>query len=335
MEIREIKQKLTLSAVLQYYGLKPDKNLRLNCPFHEDKTPSLQVYYKTHTCYCFSSNCKTHGKSLDVIDFVMHKESCTKHEAIEKCNAMIGGNLPQPTGNGQFHRIQFLTGLFTYFKNAIYNSKPAQDYARQRGLDYLQIEVGYNSGQFHHGARRDEKLIADCLQAGILLPFSRKSRTGAEAYQPFAKYCLAFALRNRAGQVTGLYFRSTLNDQESRHFYLKNRSGLYPKYPEPATEKLILTESIIDAASLLQVKAITEEYSILAAYGTNGLNEEMKTAIRELQQLKEVVFAFDNDEAGITAARKYAGQLKEVLPNTIYTTLQLPCKDVNETFVGP
>ncbi|MFN5774517.1 CHC2 zinc finger domain-containing protein [Flavobacterium sp.] len=54
-----MKQRLTLATVLNYYSLNPDKNLRLNCPFHEDKTPSLQVYYKTHTAYCFSSNCKT------------------------------------------------------------------------------------------------------------------------------------------------------------------------------------------------------------------------------------------------------------------------------------
>ena len=57
MEIQDIKLHLTLSQLLQYYGLKPDKNGRLNCPFHEDKTPSLQVYYKTGTVYCFSSNC--------------------------------------------------------------------------------------------------------------------------------------------------------------------------------------------------------------------------------------------------------------------------------------
>ena len=45
-------------------------------------------YYKTHTAYCFSSNCKTHGKSLDVIEIVMHKENITKHKAINKCVAM-------------------------------------------------------------------------------------------------------------------------------------------------------------------------------------------------------------------------------------------------------
>lgn len=41
------------------YGLKTDKHSRLQCPFHEDKTPSLQVYYKTQTAYCSSANCKT------------------------------------------------------------------------------------------------------------------------------------------------------------------------------------------------------------------------------------------------------------------------------------
>ena len=98
MEIAEIKQQLSLSQVLKHYNLKPDKNQRMSCPFHPDKTPSMQVYYKTQTAYCFSSNCKTHGKSLDVIDFVMYMESLDKlgaegkHKAIEKAELMLNGN---------------------------------------------------------------------------------------------------------------------------------------------------------------------------------------------------------------------------------------------------
>ena len=60
------------------------------CPFHEDKTPNVQVYYKTHTAYRFSPNCSTHGKSLDVIDFIKYQEKCNKHEAILKAQEMIG-----------------------------------------------------------------------------------------------------------------------------------------------------------------------------------------------------------------------------------------------------
>ena len=123
MEIQAIKTQLTLATILHHYGLKPDKNSRLQCPFHEDKTPSMQVYYKTHTAYCFSSNCKTHGKSSDVIDFIMNKESTTKHEAINKCVAMLNGTTAKTVRPNQ-SREQFLGNMFQYFKNAVHSSKP-------------------------------------------------------------------------------------------------------------------------------------------------------------------------------------------------------------------
>lgn len=102
MEIAEIKQRLSLSEVIRHYGLKADKQNRLRCPFHEDKTPSMQLYYKTQTAYCFSSNCRTHGKSMDVIDFIMYKENADKHQAIEKAKQLINPNSsplnPLPVG---------------------------------------------------------------------------------------------------------------------------------------------------------------------------------------------------------------------------------------------
>lgn len=140
MTIQEIKQQLTLSTVLQHYGLKPDKHLRLQCPFHDDKTPSLQVYYKRHTCYCFSSNCKTHGKALDVIDFVMPKESCSKHEAIQKCNQLIGVPV-YPNYTTSAPGISILGHMFTYFRNAVHYSRPAQEYIRSWGLDTIVLDA--------------------------------------------------------------------------------------------------------------------------------------------------------------------------------------------------
>ena len=340
MEIAEIKQRLTLATVLSYYSLKPDKNLRLNCPFHEDKTPSLQVYYKTHTAYCFSSNCKTHGKSLDVIDFILHKENCTKAEAIQKAIELLGGANETPVSNPSptpvkpiVGRETILQNMFTYFKNAVHNSKPAQEYIKQRGLEATKIEVGYNTAQFHHGARKEETLINNCVAIGLLSPWGT-SKTGEQAYKPFAKYCICFALKDRGNHITGLYFRSTENNSDQKHFYLKESTGLYPSYPNPDTEKLIIAESIIDTASLLQIEAITKQYSLLSAYGTNRLNDEMKTAISELKQLKEIIFAFDNDEAGNKAVEKYSQELKAMMPGINFSKLELPCKDVNETLIA-
>ena len=78
MEIAEIKSRLTLDQVLRTYSLTPDRNHRLRCPWHDDKTPSLQIYPKTGTWTCFSSNCN--AGSGDQIDFIMRYEKITKHE---------------------------------------------------------------------------------------------------------------------------------------------------------------------------------------------------------------------------------------------------------------
>jgi len=327
MEINEIKQRLTLAEVLKHYGLKPDKSLRLHCPFHEDKTPSLQIYYKTHTAYCFSSNCKTHGKSLDVIDFIMHKENTTKHEAIKQAETLANGGQP----NTSIDKGAFLQQMFTYFKNAVHNSRPTQEYIKSRNLDFAKQEIGYNAGQFHHGTRKDETLINQCLQYGLLIDAGLTAKTGDKAYKVFGKGCIVFALKNKQHQVSGLYFRSTTNSDTAKHYYLKDRQGIYPGYPKAETQKLIITEAVIDAATLLQIPAITENYSIVTAYGTNGLNQEIKTAIQELPQLQEIIFAFDADEAGQAAVIKYTAELHELLPGVIITTLTLPLKDINET----
>ena len=333
MEISEIKSQLSMSTVLHYYGLKTDKHSKLNCPFHQDKTPSMQVYYKTQTAYCFSSNCKTHGKSIDVIDFILHKENCTKHEAINKAIEILGHNEPNKRERYQLDlsREQFLTNMFQYFKNAISNSKPAKEYLQTRNLDNKKIEVGYNGGQFHHGARKDENVINQCLEYGLLIDKNILGRTGEKAYNVFGKWGIVFPLKNKENQVVSLYFRSTLNEKESKHFYLKNRAGIYPNYPKPTTKKLILTESIIDCASLLQIDEVVNNYSVLACYGTNGLNEEIQNAIKELKQLEEIIFCFDNDEAGKEAVNKYGALFMSEYKNLKITALKLPNKDINET----
>jgi len=326
MDITTIKEQLPMRDVLQHYGLYPDKQNRLRCPFHDDSTPSLQVYYKTQTAYCFSSNCATHGKSMDVIDFIMHLEKCSKHEAIEKAKTLIGGD-------NQLQRLTrqaVLTKMFSYFKNAVYNSKPAQEYLQSRCIDYKQTEVGYNAGQFHHGTRKDEALIKSCIEHGLLNDVGNKSRTGDTAYNVFGKWCIVFALKDSSNHVSGLYFRSTLNNQDQRHFYLKDRAGLYPKYPATDTKKLILTESIIDAASLLQIPAIASQYSVLALYGTNGFTQEHQTAIQSLTQLAEIIFWLNADQPGAVAASKHASVCKELLPHLRLSCVRMPAgEDIN------
>ncbi len=335
MEISEIKSRLSLAEVIKHYGYKADKYNRINCPFHDDKHPSMQLYWKTHTAYCFSANCRLQGKCIDVIDFILHKENCSKAEAIVKAKAMITGEATQTGNTATPNKEQFLQKMFTYFKNGLHGSTPAKEYIALRNLDFKKLEMGYNAGQFHHGTRKDESLINQCLQYGLLIDKNSLSRLGEKAYSVFGRMCICFALRNKGNNITGLYFRSTVNQDNAKHFYLKNREGLYPSYPKANTKKLILTEAIIDAASLLQQDEITKEYSVLAAYGTNGLTEEHVIAIKELTALEEIIFFFDGDNAGREAVKKYAAVLKNELPSIIITTIELPeGEDVNSLLVS-
>jgi DNA primase len=326
MEIHDIKNNLTLSQVLENYGLQPKNNM-LNCPFHDDKKASLQVnlekhFYKCHAC----------GAKGDQIQWVQDYEKLTKHEAILKCVSMINLNsINVPVVENkkitQIVQTDFIEKMFSSFRNGLNSSNPAKDYCKHRNLDTTKLEIGFNSGQFHHGERKSEELINNCLAIGLLLDKGLKSATGEKAYNVFGKYGIVFALKNKENQIVSLYFRSTTNEKEAKHFYLKNRQGLYPNYPKIETKKLILTESIIDCASLLQITEIASNYSLLACYGTNGLNEEIQNSILDLKELEEIIFAFDNDDAGNEAVKKHAVQFKQFK----ISTLELPSKDINET----
>jgi DNA primase len=331
MEIQDIKSNLTLSQILSHYGLKPKNNM-LNCPFHEDKTASLQVnlekhFYKCHAC----------GAKGDQIQWVQDYEKITKHEAIVKCEQLAGSQEPvvwetkKAIEISQLQKTTFLEIMFKSFRKGLLNSQPAKDYCKKRNLDHTKLEISFNSGQFHHGERRTEELINNSLAVGLLLDNGLKTRTGEIAYSIFGKYSLVFALKNKENEIVSFYFRSVLDEQKAKHFYLKNRSGLYPNYPNPATKKLILTESIIDCASLLQIDEITNNYSVLACYGTNGLNEEIQKAILELENLEEIIFCFDNDDAGKEAVNKYGAMFLKEYKNLKVTSLNLPNKDINET----
>jgi DNA primase len=343
MDIKEIKQRLSIQTVLAHYGLRAESN-KLCCPFHDDKTPSMQVYPTTNTVYCFSSNCKIHGRSLDVIDFIKEKENITKHEAIKKAQGLTGEIIPTINNTkamDELTRTAVLTKMYSYFKNGLKSSKPAREYIDKRCLRYESLDMGFNSGQYHHGERRDEALIKSCIQVGLLTPYGSNTRTGGQGYRVFGKDGIVFALRNKEDNITGLYFRSIVNNDTQKHYYLKDSRGLYPTYPKEETEKLILTEAIIDAATLLQHTQITDQYSILSAYGTNRLKEQHIEAISTLPNLKEIIFAFDGDESAKKSIYGYTKEngewkkgygeiLQELLPEVKISTINLPeGEDIN------
>jgi DNA primase len=137
--------------------------------------------------------------------------------------------------------------------------------------------MGFNSGQYHHKGKLPEKQMKAWIDAGLLIPYNGSVPNGTGiTYTAFAKDCIIFPLKNKQNQIVSIYGRGIQENKNGsgKHFYLRNRTGLYPGYPKSETTKLVLTEAIIDAATLLQIKEIADNYTILSCYGTNGLTEE-------------------------------------------------------------
>jgi DNA primase/DNA-binding MarR family transcriptional regulator len=213
--------------------------------------------------------------------------------------------------------------VLSYCKRALPLTRKALDYLQSRSIDYTQHEIGYNSGGLHEGSKH-QHLVAGMEKYGLL------KRRPAGGYHVWAKDCVIFPLRNPEHKVVSLYGRSITNDSDQRHFYLRDREGLYPGYPKADTTRLILVESIIDAVSILQQHELTIQYELLALYGTNGLTDEHCRAILSLKQLQEIIFMLNGDDAGRAATAKHCTTLHALLPAVTLTVAAVPeGEDVN------
>lgn len=335
MQLPEIKERLSIDTVLKRYNLKTDKNGMLKCPFHEDKTPSLKVYTETNTYNCFGC-----GANGDAIQFIESFEKLNKHQAILTAKELCGASAETSVKAGHIAdtpvkpkqaepeqellpRIAILTKVAQDSKASFKRTAVARDYLRERGLNPDKMEVGYIGTDFGKGWNK--QLQESGLKLGIL----KESRQNTIV--PKFRNCVLFFTKNDKSQVIDIYGRSIKPNGEGKHFYLNGKHrGIYPGYTEPQTKRLILTEALIDCATLEQQEEITSQYALLSLYGTNGLTPDISENIKSLPELEEVILFFDGDKAGTDAVKKVAEKLRELKPELIITKVETPeGEDVN------
>jgi DNA primase len=330
MEIRDIKAGLSIMTVLHHYGIKPDKHDMLVCPFHEDKSPSLKIYTKTNTFHCFG--CSATGDSIQFIEMF---SKLTKHEAIERAKTLVDPNytiiqkpMEQTEEKDILPRLAVLGKVAMDCKATFKRAEKAREYLKSRKLDPDKMNVGYIGTDLGKGWNR--QLQESALQLGIL------KQIKLESFAPKFKNCVLFFTKNEKGQIIDLYGRSVIDGTENKHFYLNgHHQGIYPKYPEPGTKKLILTEAIIDCETLLQQTELTQHYSMISLFGTNGFTTEIQEAIKSLSELEEIILFFDGDNAGETALIRVSEKLQEIRPGLKVTFVDTPKdEDVNSLLQG-
>ena len=321
MEIQDVKNQLSITVVLNHYKLSVDRNNCACCPWHDDETPSLQIYPKTNTWTCFSCNCS--AGSGDVIDFIMKYDKVTKHEALLKAKEMIAPESNRKKGEV----LSWQAVLMKFYQSAVHSfvrNKAAKAYVESRGLKGEGI--GYAGYMIGKSWNKEMKLQAEKLGLMSL------------------KNCLIFPLKNEKGQVVSFYGRSISGDDYAKHFYLTGGfRGLYPGYVKKETKRIVLTESTIDASTLRQYctsfrsaqcgallsassMTIKEQtnYEVLALNGTNGWTKEHEQSIKKAKALEEIILFFDGDEAGKAAVTKYTNLLKELVPQVEVSYVETP-----------
>ena len=85
----EIKARYTIYEILSKYGLYPQRNNMIACPFHNEKNASMKIY-DNNTFHCFGC-----GASGDVIKFVEKFESLDFYDACKKLAEYAGIELPE------------------------------------------------------------------------------------------------------------------------------------------------------------------------------------------------------------------------------------------------
>ena len=180
-----------------------------------------------------------------------------------------------------------LNQLFQSFETGIRSAKSTKprEYLKSIGLDYNELRIGFNSGQFHHSASEEEKSHYEEL--GMLKKSTAAVRSeNMIAYTVFGKKGIVFPLVNKAKDVV-IYFVVRYELDTPVEEYL-NTEGIYPHYPVTNTKRLFIAPTLMDAASILQSKALDQREAVLALHNGELLPQHTE-AIESLTELEEII----------------------------------------------
>ena len=108
-----------------------------------------------------------------------------------------------------------------------------------------------------------------------------------------------------------------------------SKAGLFGQQLWSPGDRLVITEGEIDCLSYAQVTGLTWQV-VSVPNGASGALKTIRKQIHWIEQFKEIVFLFDQDEPGIKAARECAA----ILRPGIAKIAKLPLKDPNEMIMA-
>lgn len=292
---------------------KSGKNYSACCPFHEEKTPSFTVSPDKQFYYCFGC-----GATGNAIGFVMEYERQGFIDAVETLAKTAGLEVPrEERSHHQLEQESKSKALYDILEKASswFRAQLKEHPHKHRAVKYLQDrglsgQIARDFGLGYAPPGWDNLLLRlgqtegdrnNLIESGLAIHKEEESRL----YDRFRERIM-FPIRDTRGRVIGFGGRvltnekpKYLNSPETPVFH-KGRElyGLYEaRQSNSSLENLIVVEGYMDVIALAQFGI----NNAVATLGTACGEDHLNLAFR---YVSEIVFCFDGDAAGRTAAKR-------------------------------
>ena len=293
---------------------KAGANYSACCPFHNEKSPSFTVSPTKQFYHCFG--CGAHGTA---IGFLMEYAGLSFIEAINDLAKNVGMIVPKEDSTPQSREAdaqnktiklglqESLQQAANYYKAELKNSPRAIDYLKGRGLSGViaaKFQIGYAPAGWQNLQNVFANYDNDALNtAGLVVENDQGKR-----YDRFRDRIM-FPIHDQKGQVIGFGGR-VINNEDTPKYYNSPETPLFQKGHE-LYGLFVARRAIRDAGRVLVVEGYMDVVA-LAQYGIGYAVAALGTATtpfhitKLMRQTDEIVFCFDGDNAGRTAAWRAA-----------------------------
>src|SRR5579872_117414 len=274
------------------------------CPFHTEKSASFSVSQNKQFYYCFG--CGAHGNA---IDFLMQYDRLEFPEAIEALARQAGLEVPREAGTVSRpvvsdHFYTLLEDAAKFYQQQLKQSPTAIDYLKKRGLSgemAKEFGLGFAPAGWDHLLQTLAK--TDALKQALLDTGMLIKKDDGGYYDRFRERIM-FPIRDRRGRIIAFGGRilekgepKYLNSPETPLFQKGHELyGLYhAQQRNRQLDRVLIVEGYMDVIGLFQ-------HGITYAVATLGTATTTTHLQRLFRHTSEVIFCFDGDEAGRTAA---------------------------------
>lgn len=271
------------------------------CPFHDDSNPSFSFSEHQPLWHCFGC-----GEGGDWIQYLEKTHQCSFQEALETLANEAGVQIKPNGHNGNGYKTQQIERALKLSKHFLFESthrffieqlwsepgQPVRNYLKQRGYSIDEIE-GMELGYFPGQIQTKEYLLQQGFKTELIHQYLK--------WLDYRKdYSLVIPYRDADGQLTSLWgrlIRPLKNGEKEQDKYKPfsseaKKDSLFNIHLSKEAKTLIIVEGYFDALIATQ-KGFQ---GVIACVGSSINNQQIEQL--KQQSVKQVILAFDNDEAG-------------------------------------